>query len=172
MTWGDDTLRSAVPVPITQLGHDLLGEQTKAPFDVLEAELGKARADVDLEVAEDAPTLFQSIEDLLGRSPRLRLDVRLEGLLEPRRLHHLAALGVGLVAASLAEMVGEHLVMLEHTHQIGGDVLSRLLFGAARILVAVHEVDEQRRRRRYAVTFAEAGPIGVERRFYGLGAEL
>ena len=89
----------------------------------------------------------QTFEDLLRCAAGLMRDVVIDRRIEPQCIQKLGGLTVGFIAFDLLVVVGHEFVVLQDREVVYRQVFARHFLGAAGVVVAIAEVEQQRRRR-------------------------
>src|SRR5207248_273800 len=91
----------------------LLGEELEAPFGDLVGRAAEAEGDVELEIADDFPALFEPAQDLVGRAPARGPHKAVDRALDAALAGDLRLLLVGVVALHGLEVLAEEFVVVE-----------------------------------------------------------
>ena len=75
-----------------------------------------------------------------------RAEVLLDRGVEAEGVQEFGGLTIGFIAFDLLVIVGHELVVLEYRQVVGREILARHVRGATGVLVAIAEVEQQRRR--------------------------
>src|SRR5205807_7962382 len=110
-----------------------LGEEPQATLGDFVWRAAKPEGDVELEIANDLPALFEPAQDLVGRAPARRLHEAVHRALDAALPRDLRLLLVGVIALYGLEVLAEKFVVIEIAFDEFALVAPRLLLGLGKV---------------------------------------
>src|SRR6516162_3901624 len=118
----------------------LPGKDLQAALGHLVGHAAKAEGDVEFEIADDLPPLFETAQDPVRRSPTRGLHEPSDGALDAALARDLSLLLIGVIALQRPEVLTEELVMVEIALDKFTLILACFFFGFCEIGAAHAEL--------------------------------